>query len=72
MTKRVNDRQYVLVYIIFSAVLNDTTLRRIAMKSGAKRIHLGYMLGLRSTDVEQILCKYSDPTDQAFHILLVR
>ena len=60
------------VHVIFSAVLNEKTLCKIAMQSGAKRTHLGYMLGLRSTGVEQILCKYSDPTDQAFHILLVR
>ena len=60
------------VYVIFSAVLNERCMIKIAMQSGAKRTHLGYMLGLRSTDVEQILCKYSDPTDQAFHILLVR
>ena len=59
-------------YFVFSAVLNDATLRRIAMKSGDTRTDLGYMLDLESTDVEQIQCKYSDPTDQAFYILLVR
>ena len=47
-------------------------MRKIAMKSGDKRTDLGYMLDLESTDVEQIQCKYSDPTDQAFYILLVR
>ena len=46
-------------------------MRKIAMKSGAKRTDLGYMLDLESTDVEQIQCKHSDPTDQAFYILLV-
>ena len=57
---------------MFSAVLNDKTMRKIAMKSGTKRTNLGYELGLDSTDVEDIQCKYSDPTDQAFYILLVR
>ena len=47
-------------------------MRKIAMKSGTTRTDLGYMLDLESTDVDQILCKYSDPTDQAFRILLVR
>ena len=61
-----------LLIVLFSAVLNDKTMRKIAMKSGSKRLDLGYMLDLESTDVEQIQCKYSDPTDQAFYILLVR
>ena len=46
-------------------------MRKLAMKSGTKRTDLGYMLDLESTDVDQMLCKYSDPTDQAFRILLV-
>ena len=58
--------------IVFSAVLNDKTLRKIAMQSDTKHANLGYMLGLRSTDVEQIKYKYSDLTDQAFYILMVR
>ena len=58
--------------ILFSAVLNDKTLRKIAMQSDTKHTNLGYMLGLRSTDVEQIKYKYSDLTDQAFYILMVR
>ena len=61
-----------LLHIVFPEVLNDKTMRKMAMKSGAKRTDLGYMLDLESTDVEQIRCKYSDPTDQAFYILLVR
>ena len=56
---------------VFSAVLNDKTLRKIAMQSDTKHANLGYMLGLRSTDVEQIKYKYSDLTDQAFYILMV-
>ena len=59
------------VYIVFSAVLNDKTMRKIAMKSGSKRLDLGYMLDLESTEVDQIQCKYSDPTEQAFRILQV-
>ena len=61
-----------LYYFVFSAVLNDKTLRKIAMQSDTKHTNLGYMLGLRSTDVEQIKYKYSDLTDQAFYILMVR
>ena len=52
-------------------MLNDKSLRKIAMKSGSKRTDLGYMLDLESTDIDQILCKYNDPTDQAFRILVV-
>ena len=58
--------------IVFSAVLNDQTMRMIARKAGSKRSDLGYELGLESADIVQILCKYSDPTDQAFYILLVK
>ena len=58
--------------IVFSARLNDQTMRRIARKAGNKRSDLGYELGLESADIEQIQCKYSDPTDQAFYILLVK
>ena len=47
-------------------------MRRIARKAGNKRSDLGYELGLESADIDQIQCKYSDPTDQAFYILLVR
>ena len=61
-----------LYYFVYSAVLNDRTLRKIAMQSDTKHTNLGYMLGLRSTDVEQIKYKYSDLTDQAFYILMVR
>ena len=46
-------------------------MRKIAMKSGTKRTDLGYMLDLEATEIDQILCKYSDPTDQAFRMLLV-
>ena len=70
MTERANERNYPW-FTLFSAVLNDKTMRKIAMKYGAKRTDLGYMLDLESTDVEQIQCKHSDPTDQAFYILLV-
>ena len=46
-------------------------MRKIAMKSGSKRLDLGYMLDLESAEVDQIQCKYSDPTEQAFRILQV-
>ena len=61
----------ITLYILFPAVLNDKTLCKIAGESGAKRTQLGYMLDLESTVIDQIQCKYSDPTDQAIHILLV-
>ena len=57
---------------MFSAVLNDQIMRRIARKAGNKRSDLGYELGLESADIEQIKCQHSEITDQAFHILLVR
>ena len=60
------------MYIVFSAVLNDKTMCQIAMQSDTRHTHLGIMLGLKSTDVEQIKYKYSDLTDQAFYILMVR
>ena len=58
--------------IVFSAVLNDQTMRRIARRAGSKPSDLGHELGLESADIELIQCKYSDDTDQAFYILLVR
>ena len=61
-----------LAFVVFSAALNDQTMRRIARKAGNKRSDLGYELGLESADIEQIQCTYSDPTDQAFYILLVK
>ena len=63
---------FIFVYIVFSALLNDKTLRKIAMQSDTKHTDLGYMLGLRSTDVEQIKYTYRTLTDQAFYILMVR
>ena len=72
LPKRVDERYYdCFHHHMLLAVLNDQTMRRIARKAGSKRSDLGYELDLESTDIDQILCKYSDPTDQAFRILLV-
>ena len=57
---------------MLSAVLNDQTMRRIARKAGNKQSDLGYKLGLKSADIEQIKSQHADHTHQAFYILLVR
>ena len=44
----------------------------MARNADNKQLDIGYELGLESAAIEEMQRKYSDPTDQAFYILLVR
>ena len=52
-------------------VLKDQTLRRIARKTGHISNDLGYELDLEFDDIKLLERKYSDPVEQAFHIIMV-